>query len=466
MCVTSEVQSLNPISTACESDQTEIKKSEHRVLIVTSSYAPTMIADMHRARQLAWELPKVGWEVEILSPDSSYQHVSCLDADSFEFFSPGTPVHFVPQYCSRIFRAVGLRGVGWRALLPMLFSGWSLLNTRRFDLVYISTAQFPLFLLGIIWRWLTSVPFILDFHDPCFMEGASHPIWTSPNFKHRVSHWLTRNIEFWSTSRASGLVSVSPDYVETLRWRYESSRPSWLVSGHHAVIPFAVLQHDLEEAARRMTKAENTKGRLRIVYVGAGGPIMHRAFSLICRSLSSLREQDGDWLNGVQFEFYGTMLGWKEGDSCDLANIANKEGVGDLVIEDPRRISYRRSLELLLGGDGALILGVDDGGYMPSKLFTYAQSGKPLLAVFRRDSPAYDRFMSDAEMGHTMWFDKTGEMPLSEAAGAMRAFLKEVAGKRIFNRGVLLAPFDAHTMAQRHALLFETCLLHIDTDSQ
>ena len=29
-----------------------------------------MIADMHRARQLAWELPQLGWEVEILSPDA------------------------------------------------------------------------------------------------------------------------------------------------------------------------------------------------------------------------------------------------------------------------------------------------------------------------------------------------------------------------------------------------------------
>ena len=53
-----------------------------RVLIVTSTYAPAMIADMHRARQLAWELPKLGWQVEILTPDVSYQPASCRDDDS------------------------------------------------------------------------------------------------------------------------------------------------------------------------------------------------------------------------------------------------------------------------------------------------------------------------------------------------------------------------------------------------
>ncbi len=48
-----------------------------RVLIVTSTYAPAMIADMHRARHLAWELPKLGWQVEILAPDVSFQPASC-----------------------------------------------------------------------------------------------------------------------------------------------------------------------------------------------------------------------------------------------------------------------------------------------------------------------------------------------------------------------------------------------------
>ena len=68
-----------------------------RVLIVTSSYAPTMTADMQRARQLAWELPKLGWDVEILSPSTEYQHATCIDKDSAEFFSPHSTAHCVPE---------------------------------------------------------------------------------------------------------------------------------------------------------------------------------------------------------------------------------------------------------------------------------------------------------------------------------------------------------------------------------
>src|SRR6185437_14797266 len=62
-------------------------KPRRRVLIVTSSYAPAMIADMHRARHLAWELPTLGWAVDILAPSASLQAPSYLDHDSSEFFA-------------------------------------------------------------------------------------------------------------------------------------------------------------------------------------------------------------------------------------------------------------------------------------------------------------------------------------------------------------------------------------------
>src|SRR5476649_2499005 len=95
----------------------------HRVLIVTGSYAPTMIADMHRARHLAWELPKLGWDVEILAPDSSYQQACCLDEDSEVFFPRETKINFVPAYFPKLFCKLGLMSIGWRAIIPMWQAG-------------------------------------------------------------------------------------------------------------------------------------------------------------------------------------------------------------------------------------------------------------------------------------------------------------------------------------------------------
>src|SRR5438552_7659727 len=154
-----------------------------RILIVTGSYAPAMIADMHRARQLAWHLPQVGWDVEILCPDETYQPRSCLDDDSAAFFATDTPVHCVPQHLARLFRTLSIGSIGTRAVLPALRAGQRLLRKRRYDLVYISTAQFLLFLLGPTWHRQFGIPYVLDLHDPVYTDKAVPPA----GLKHRMS---------------------------------------------------------------------------------------------------------------------------------------------------------------------------------------------------------------------------------------------------------------------------------------
>ena len=155
-----------------------------------------MIADMQRARHLAWELPKLGWEVEILCPDESYQRSPYVDKDSSLFFSPTTGIHFVKAYYSAIFSTIGIGSIGWRAFIPMLRAGRKLLKRRRFDLIYFSTTQFPLFLLGPIWQRWFGIPYVLDFQDPLYREGNTHPVWTKPTIKHAIASCLGKYVEF------------------------------------------------------------------------------------------------------------------------------------------------------------------------------------------------------------------------------------------------------------------------------
>jgi len=436
--------------------QMQARLRMRRVLIVTSSYAPTMIADMHRARQLAWELPKLGWDVEILSPDAGYQKQSHIDGDSAAFFTPDTAVHFVPEFLSGLFRAIGAGTIGWRAIVPMYRSGARLLRRRRFDLIYFSTAQFPLFLLGPAWRRRFGVPFVLDFHDPCYREAPAHGR-PGEGVKQAISRGLSKYTESGPTVAASGLVSVSPAYIEHLRRRYQARNPAWLRASRQACIPFGALPDDLVEAAKGIGD-ENRSGPARIVYVGAGAPIMHRSFSLICQALAELRSENRPLAEAVRIELYGTMTGWRDGDARPLADLARDRGIGDLVKEEPRWVSYRRSLELLVESDGALILGVDDAGYMPSKLFNYALSGKPLLASLHRRGPAFAEFQASPSLGHVLWFDERDEMPARDAAMILASFLKEVTARRRFDRRAALEPFLASAMARRHAELFEACL--------
>lgn len=430
-----------------------------RVLIVTSSYAPTMIADMQRVRQLAWELPKLGWEVEVLSPSTEYQPAACVDEDSGGFFPSYSQAHSVPEMWPSLFQIVGIGNIGWRALLPLRIAGKRLLRGRHFDLVYISTAQFPLFLLGRMWQRRFGVPFVVDLHDPLYQEGAHHPVWAQPRLKHRISNWLAEQVERNVATSAKGVIAVSPNYIEAMQRRHEAKQPAWLQPGRRAEIPFSALPQDLGEAAHSLTSSSERNGPpYSIVYVGAGGLVMARSFTFFSRVLSELRKRCAKLCEAIRIELFGTILGWKPGEARGLADIAAKWGIDDLVREEPTRLSYRRSLELLLDSDGALIFGVDDPGYIPSKLFNYALSGKPLLATLRREGPAFSKFQSVPGLGHALWIGKEGDMPLDEAMKVLEEFLREVVARTAFDRETSITPFLAPAMAKRHADLFEACL--------
>jgi len=431
-----------------------------RVLIVTSSYFPTMIADMQRTRHLAWELPNLNWEVEVLSPSTEYQPATCVDEDSAGFFSPHSHAHYVPDIWRDVFRIAGVGSIGWRALLPMWLAGRRLLQQRHFDLIYISTAHFPLFLLGRMWRRRFGVPYVLDLHDPLYKQDARQPVWAQPSLKHGISSVLAKHLESFVAKAAQGLIAVSPNYIDTLRQRHEAQRPAWLRPGCCEAIPFSALPWDLREAAAGLAPHPEKNGPpYRIVYVGVGGSVMASSFTLFIRALSRLRMRSGSLCEGIRVELFGTMLGWQLGQPRGLAEIAAKWGVDDLVREEPGRLSYRRSLETLLQCDGALIFGAEDAGYMPSKLFSYALSGKPLLATLHREGPAFSMFQSIPDLGHTLWIGQDNDdMPIEEAMTVLETFLREVVARRIFDRGIGIAPYLAPAMARRHVELFEACL--------
>ena len=428
-----------------------------RVLMVVSAFRPAMIADMQRARMLAWELPAMGWDVEVLTPRASEVRQDVIESEPNAFFATDTRVHEVGSLARWAFEALGSRTHSWRTLWPMRQRGSELLRARRFDLVYFTSTTFIYFSLGPQWRRKFGIPFVLDFHDPWVKETAATG--QGRTFRSRVTERLGVRMERSAVVNATGVVAVSPRYIEMLRRRYEAATPPWLPPARHAVIPFGAREADLTEAAKTAKDCIAHDSREIVLhYVGAGGAIMRRSFALICRAVATLREQGSPLTDRVRIALFGTFYDWKSGDPKDLETAAQRAGIGGLVSELPDRVSYRRSLELLLESDGALILGVDDAGYMPSKLFGYALSGKPLLASLHRDSPAFAQFQATPVLGHVLWFDDHGEMPVADATHIVESFLQEAAARRSFDRRGMLEPFLAPSMALHHAQLFNACL--------
>jgi hypothetical protein len=426
-----------------------------KVLIITNCYRPAMLADMHRARMLAWDLPEFGWDVEILAPAAEEVRPDALQPGSDVFFDPVAPFHAVRASHRWLFRALGMTTHGWKTWLPMRDAGDRLLATGSFDLVYFSTTTFLYFPLGARWRRKFGVPYVLDFHDPWVKEsGAAHQRKTS--LKRSLLDGLARRMERIAVANADALVAVSPRYIDNLETRYRAAAPRWLGDGRSAVIPFAASSRDLSAALSARTPQAGDE--IRLCYVGAGGEIMQKGFRLLCEGLAGLRKTNPALVNRVRLRLHGTSSVWRPGDPRVLQQTAVDCGVGELVDEQPEMVSYQRALELLMAADGALVLGVNEAGYTPSKLFTYALAGKPLLATLHRGSPAVSWFGSSPEGASALVFGPDGAAPMKSVLPVVERFLQDAESRRIFDRTAALVPHSSRAMARQHSDLFNKCI--------
>jgi len=414
-----------------------------------------MLADMQRARALAWELPALGWDVEILTPAAVEVRQDAIEPNGDGFFAADTPVHEVHTWFPVLFRLLSLQSGPWRWWLPMFWRGRALLASGRFDLIYFSTTCFNLVTLGRVWKREFGVPYVIDFQDPWALPNYGFP---RTGWKARLSARLDPIMEKTAVLNAAGIVAVSDSYIAMLTKQYAARSPICLSDSRRAVIPFCALERDFAEADGECSDTETRRsGELALHYVGAG-PMMRKSFSLICQTLSYLRSRGDDLAQRVRIRLFGTGVTGQRTGITPLVAAACEFGIGDLVEEQPERIPYRRALELVLKGDGLLILGVDDAGYVPSKLISYALSGKPLLASLRKDGAAYNQLQASPQLGFSLWFDATGPMPLKDAATIMRHFLKEVADRTRFDRRGMLKGYLGPAMARRHVEIFEACL--------
>ena len=422
-----------------------------RLLIITGTYYPAVLADTHRARLLAPGLKSCGWDAEILAAGAEFLRPDAVETDSAPFFDPTIAVHFAHPHWDGLFKLLNMRSIGWRAFLPLYLTGAKLLSRKRFDLVYITTAQFNLFLLGWLWRRRFGVPYILDFHDPWVREDGASYATTTHKFKLLLSRFFAKPLEKFAVQGAAGLVSVSPTYIAQLRRRYPKARS--LKDERTQVIPFSAAESDL--AAAPMKPVEGVD--LEIVYVGAGGRIMEKSWRALLCLLSNLAARRLQLLSRLRFKFFGTEAFWREGDKKFLVEVAREYGLAHLVEEHPQRVSYLRAMEMIQSSAGLLILGVDDPAYMPSKLFTYSLTGKPLLVSLHRDSQANRYFQEIPQLGHLVHFDDDRNVSPDDEL-TIGAFLEEVQAQKRFERKRELEPYLSPAAARKHAEFFERVL--------
>lgn len=356
-----------------------------RLLIISPYFPPVNAADMQRVRMSLPYFKQFGWEAEVVTVDPQYVDVSKDDLLS-ESIPTDIKVHYVKAFNKNITSKIGLGSLALRSLFFYRKKVNELLKKDKFDLVYFSTTQFPVCILGAYWRRRFNVPYVIDMQDPWFSQYYQDKPKNQRPPKYWFSYRLNGYMEPIAMRKVNGLISVSETYIDELKTRYPEIKNIPAVT-----ITFGAAAKDNRVAADNEQSLPDllTAGFRNIVYIGRGGDDMHGALTPLFKALKQGLKNDQLLFKNLKIYFIGTSYAPAGQGNETVTPLAKQYGVESNIMEITDRISYFHTLSTLNKADALFIPGSDDPRYTASKMFPYLLTNKPILAILNSQSPAH-----------------------------------------------------------------------------
>ncbi|WP_225874713.1 glycosyltransferase [Pedobacter hiemivivus] len=357
-----------------------------KVLLISPYFAPSNAADTHRIRMSLPYFAQNGWDAEVVIVNQ--QHSDLMKDELLKQSIPaGIKIHEVSAFNKKWTAKFGLGSLALRSMWFYKQKVDQLLKTQKYELIYFSTTQFPLCILGAYWKKRFGIPYVIDMQDPWHSDYYQDKPKNQRPAKYWFSYRLNKYLEPLAMKHVDGLISVSAAYLSVLQKRYP--RIARIPS---AVITFGVLEADfvIAKSNKHQFKELLNPGKVNIVCVGRGGADMQKPVSLVFETLQKGLQEEPGLFNQLHFYFIGTSYAPSGRGLPTILPIATKYQVQDHVTEITDRISFYHTLLSLQQADALFIPGSDDPQYTASKIYPYLLSKKPLLAIFHQDSNAID----------------------------------------------------------------------------
>lgn len=287
--------------------------------------------------------------------------------------------------------------IGLRAFFQLKNRALQLLQSEKFDCIYIPIPSFYTSLLGPILLKKTGVNYCIDYIDPWVHDF--------PGSKKILSrHWLSKKIatilEPIAVKNASLITGVAQEYYLPVL----SRNPHLFSSCKFASMPYGaeVSDFDLVNQLNVAPYLFNSNNKTKLVYAGAMLPKAYEPLENIFKSIALNRLQYKE----IEFYFIGTGKLYNDSESFNIKPLAEKYNLWNtIVFEFPQRFSYVDVLVHLINAHGVFILGSTETHYTPSKVFQAILSKKPVLAILNKNSSAVE-VIETIKAGLVLSFDQ------------------------------------------------------------
>ncbi len=394
-----------------------------RVLIISPHFPPTNAADMHRVRMSLPYFEKYGWEAEVVTVEERFVEI-VKDPLLLESIPNHIPIHKVKALSRKYTSKLGLGSLALRSMWFYRQKVDLLCKQKHFDLIYFSTTEFPICILGAHWKKKFGIPYLIDMQDPWFSDYYhDKPKHERPK-KYWFSYRLHKYLEPIAMRQADGIISVSADYIEILKQRYSNlkDKPQSVITFGAHEIDFEIAQandNQLKLAYKRSTDQIN------LIYIGRGGFDMKVSIEVLFNGFKKALKNDPKLYGKVHFHFIGTSYAPKGQGTLTVAPIANSLGISNFVTEYTDRIGFYDSIKNLKSADGLFIIGSNSSAYTASKLYPYILARKQILAILHPQSSAAYIF-NKCKAGELITLEQNED----EAAHIFQLFINKIRDNR------------------------------------
>ncbi len=404
---------------------------------------------MQRVRMSLPYFETYGWEAEVVMVDEQYVDM-VKDPLLLQSVPKSSIVHKVGALSKKWTSKFGLGSIALRSLWFYRKKVNQLLRQQKYDLIYFSTTQFPVCILGAYWQKKFGIPYVIDMQDPWHSEFYKDKPKAERPKKYWISYRLNKYLEPIAMKSVGGLISVSGTYIQTLQQRYPQ-----LKDKPAEVITFGAFDLDFKIAEQNDQLLDLAypilATRINLVYIGRGGYDMQQAVKVLLEGFKYGLDQEPALFENIHFNFIGTSYAPKGKGVPTILPIAEKIGVAPYVTEYTNRIGFYQSIKNMQQADGLFIIGSNDSAYTASKLYPYILAKKPLLGIFHPESSA-GTILKKCNAGQLITLDQDAGI----AFDTIKDYLKKIRDKSIpTTKWSEFDPYTASFLTKKQVEVFE-----------
>lgn len=349
-----------------------------RVLIISPMFPPVNAPDMHRVRMSAHYFEANGWKPTVVAVDEQYVD-GFKDNLLAETLPPGLHVVKIAAYPEKITNKMGIGSISLRSYLQYKKAVNKLLSEQKYDLVFFSTSQHHVCMLGKYWKKKFGIPFIVDMQDPWRNDFHLDKEKYRDSAKFRIAYKINKYMEARTMPFADGIISVSQPYIDTLKSRYQQIKdiPA-------RTITFGASEKDFDVVRVKKISPvhiQTGSGKINVVYTGAVTPFFIPVISLFFEAQLENKEDLG------RYHFYFIGTSYKQGSQTRMVyDLATRLGIAEHVTEIADRSPYFTTLATMQAADILFVPGSIDRDYNASKIYNTVLAGKPVFSIFNKQS--------------------------------------------------------------------------------